>query len=112
MFRRTAENTPAGIAMTRATSTASHGQLDRDRQLPRHGLHHGLARADRLAEVAAQREPDPAEVLDDDGVVQAVLLADLLEPGGVGVGPGHHAGGVAGNQTHAGEDDQADHEAA
>ena len=65
------------------------GSLLRDR------ARHRLARADRLAEVAAQGQADPAQVLDGQRVVQAVLLADLLEAGGVGLGAGQHARGVA-----------------
>src|SRR5207249_4007430 len=33
---------------------------------------------------------------------------DLLEPRRIGVGPRHHARGIAGDQAHAGEDDEAD----
>jgi hypothetical protein len=40
--------------------------------------------------------------------VQAVLLADLLEAGGVGLGTGEHPGRVARDHPHAGEDDQTD----
>jgi len=58
---------------------------------------------------APEREPDPAQVLDGDRVVEPVLLADLVEPRLVGVGAGEHARGVAGDQAHAREHDEADH---
>src|SRR5207253_6100111 len=79
-----------------------------DRELAGHGPDDRFPGADRLTQVAAHGEAHPAEVLDDDGVVEPVLLADLLGPRRIGVGPRHHARGIAGDQAHAGEDDEAD----
>jgi hypothetical protein len=39
------------------------GELDRDRELHRHRLDHRLPRPDRLAQIAPERSPEPAEVL-------------------------------------------------
>ena len=85
-------------------------QLDRDRQLGGDHPRHRRAGADRLAEVAGRGQAEPAQVLHRQRSVESVLLADLLDPGGVGVGAGQHPGRIAGDHPHAGEDDQADEE--
>jgi hypothetical protein len=59
---------------------------------------------------AAERQPDPAQILDRDRIAEAVLLAGRLDPGGVRVGPGHHARRITGDHADAGEDDHADDE--
>ncbi len=61
-------------------------------------------------EIAAERQPHPAQVLERNRVAEAVLLANRLDAGGVGVGPGQDAGRIAGDHADAGEDDHADDE--
>jgi hypothetical protein len=85
-------------------------ELDRDRKLHCYRLNHRLPRPDRLAQISPQGQPDPAEVLDGDGVIQAILRTDLLKPRLVRVRPGHHPGGIAGDHPDPREDDQGDQE--
>ena len=104
-------STPAGIAMPTAISSESHassiviGSFLRHRLGPR-ARACGSTRRDRRAAPARSSAGTGGR----SGSLEAVLLADLLEPGGVGVGAAHHARGVAGDHAHAGEHDQADHE--
>ena len=108
---RRREARPAGIAMASATSDArAHASSRVIGSFLATVRDHRLPRADGLAEVAAQRAARPSGRTGRAAGPSGRTSADLLEPGGVGVGPRHHARGIAGDHAHAGEHDDADHE--
>ncbi len=77
------------------------GELQRHRQLLRDQVAHRHLDAQRLAEVAGQHALDPVDVLHRDRLIEPVLLADLLDHGGIALLAGHDQRGIAGQQIAA-----------
>src|SRR5438093_816323 len=74
------------------------GQLEARPDALAHVLNHGLAVADRVAEVAAQEPAHPRHVLDVDRLVHPELPAEVLLHGGVGGLRHHDVDGIAGRE--------------
>ena len=79
-------------------------ELERHRQLLRDQLAHRHLDAQRLAEVARQHALDPVDVLHGDRLIEPVLLADLLDHGGIALLAGHHQRRIARQQMLQRED--------
>ena len=98
-----------GIAMPTAISTKSHASSMVDRQAPRHRLHQG-SRV-RMDSPRSPRSASPAQrrycrTMDPSGRTSR----GSPEPGGIGVGPRHHARRVPGMRRTPVNNDHADQE--
>jgi len=88
-----------------------HRQLDRARHALLQDVGDGPLLRVGLAEVAARRVPEPVEILDDDGLVEPELLADLpdlflLDRARLAAGlVDEDLGDVPGNEPHQHEDE-------
>ena len=84
---------------------AGGGQLDRPGQAGQDLVQHGLAAAHRRAQVEVHQAAEERGVLDRARLVEAKLVADVLDVGLAGEQSGDDAGRVAGQQPHHHEDD-------
>ena len=83
MFWRTALITPSGTPNSTEKTSASTRELRRDRDARQDLVDGRLLRHVGVAQIAARQAADPADVLDDDRLVEAELLLDLLLAAGL-----------------------------
>ena len=95
----------AGDAERGGDGDAGGGQLDGPWQAGQYLVQDGLAGAHRRAQVEVHQAAEELGVLDGSGLIQAELMADVLDVGLAGEQSGDHAGRIAGQQPHHHEDD-------
>ncbi len=116
-----AEVVDPGVGPRRRPHAERHGGRDRDDERRQRQLHrgrqplhqvaqHGLARRQRVAEVAPRQARGVARELLGQAPVEAQALADLRHRLRVGSGPGEVDGGIAGQgpRQQEGDEDDAD----
>ena len=96
VLRRTAEKTPAGMAIPMAMSSEKAASCIVIGSFDRHRLDHRLPRADGLAQVApGGPASSQRRYWTGMGSFRPYFARISCEPGLVGVRSGHHPGGIA-----------------